>query len=96
MTTSTEPHRATGVDVGEGMPSVTLDDGRELTVPLSWFLRLELTSEEELPTWELIGSGVGIHWCRIDEHVSVRSLIHPEETVLSREVREAEERGSSR
>jgi len=91
MTTSAKPHRATSVEVREGMLRVSLDDGRELSVPLSWFPRLDRAREEALKKWKLIGSGVGIHWPEIDEHVSVHSLLHPEDTMPSREIREGGE-----
>lgn len=90
MTTSTKDLRATSVDVRAGMLVVDLDDGRTVSVPLSWFPRLEAASEGELRNWELIGPGWGIHWPDIDEHVSVVSLLRPEDTIPSREIREQE------
>jgi len=60
------------------------------SVPLSWFPRLEAADEEQLRNWELIGPGWGIHWPSIDEHVSVVSLLRPEDTIPSREIRERE------
>jgi hypothetical protein len=58
--------------------SVTLDDGRTVSVPLMWFPRLVNATRKERTEWELIGSGVGIHWEAIDEDISVASLLHPE------------------
>lgn len=90
MTTSTRDLRATSVEVRAHMLVVDLEDGRTVSVPLSWFPRLEAASEEQLRRWELIGPGWGIHWPEIDEHVSVVSLLRPEETLPSREIREHE------
>jgi hypothetical protein len=61
--------------------SVTLTDGRVVSVPLVWFPRLADASPRQRSTWELIGGGVGIHWEAIDEDVSVASLLHPENFV---------------
>ena len=58
--------------------SVTLSDGRVVSVPLIWFPRLANVTSRERSEWELIGSGIGIHWEAIDEDISVASLLRPE------------------
>jgi len=58
--------------------SVTLSDGRVVSVPLVWFPRLAGASERERSDWELIGGGIGIHWEAVDEDISVASLLRPE------------------
>lgn len=90
MTTSAKNLRATNVDVQGDMLVVRLEDGRTVSVPLSWYPRLAPASEEQLRNWELIGPGWGIHWPAVDEHVSVVSLLRPEDTIPSREIREDE------
>lgn len=55
--------------------SVTLDDGRELTIPLAWFPRLLHGTPEQLEQWELIGRGEGLHWEALDEDISVAGLL---------------------
>jgi len=92
MTTSAKTHRATDVRVQDGKLTVVLEDGRELSVPLSWFPRLARAGEEELQNWQLIGPGVGVHWPDVDEHVSVESILHPENTIPSREIRRGPDR----
>jgi hypothetical protein len=57
--------------------SVTLSDGRVVSVPLVWFPRLADASPRERSDWELIGGGIGIHWEAIDEDISVASLLRP-------------------
>lgn len=94
MTTSARAHRATSADVRDGKLVVELEDGREVAVPLGWFPRLEDASDEELRNWELIGPGWGIHWPDLDEHVFVESLLHPESSIPSREIRDRERDGS--
>jgi len=61
--------------------SVTLTDGRVVSVPLVWFPRLADASRRQRSDWELIGGGIGIHWEAIDEDISVASLLHPENFV---------------
>jgi hypothetical protein len=66
---------AQSVQVSDASLSVTLSDGRTLTVPLDWFPRLLAGSEKERRTWRLIGEGEGIHWPDLDEDISVRNLL---------------------
>jgi hypothetical protein len=54
---------------------VVLTDGREVLAPLSWFPRLAKASAKDRKNWRLIGGGVGIHWPKLDEDVSVASLL---------------------
>ena len=54
---------------------VCLLDGREISVPLSWFPRLRNATNDQRQQWELIGNGVGIHWESIDEDISVAGLL---------------------
>jgi hypothetical protein len=54
---------------------VALADGREISVPLSWYPRLEKASPKDRKNWRLIGGGLGIHWEALDEDVSVESLL---------------------
>jgi hypothetical protein len=54
---------------------VCLSDGREISVPLSWFPRLYHATDDQRQQWELIGKGVGIHWEAIDEDISVAGLL---------------------
>lgn len=54
---------------------VTLNDGRELSIPLAWFPRLLHGTPEEREAWELIGDGEGLHWEALDEDISVAGLL---------------------
>jgi hypothetical protein len=74
LTIETDP-LATDVRVDDTMLSVTLDDGRELSVPVAWFPRLRDASPEARSNWRLIGRGEGIHWADIDEDISVLGLL---------------------
>jgi hypothetical protein len=72
---------AVEVSCSEDALSVTLSDGRVVSVPLEWFPRLADASPRQRSNWELIGGGIGVHWEAIDEDISVASLLHPESFV---------------
>jgi hypothetical protein len=67
--------RATHVRVEPALFYVTLEDGREIGVPYSWYWRLASANQEQRSNWRFIGGGYGIHWEDIDEDVSVSGLI---------------------
>lgn len=66
---------ATDVAFSDAMLRVTLDDGRELAVPLEWFPRLRDGAPAARANWRLIGLGEGIHWPDLDEDISVLGLL---------------------
>ena len=80
MSTLVEKTEALAVEVScsNDTLSVTLSDGRVVSVPLAWFSRLADATPRERSDWELIGGGIGIHWKEIDEDISVESLLRPE------------------
>ncbi len=80
MSTLTEKAEALAVEVScsKDALSVTLTDGRVVSVPLVWFPRLADASPRQRSDWELIGGGIGVHWEAIDEDISVASLLQPE------------------
>ena len=67
--------RARRVDVTTTELRVELTDGRRITVPLSWFPRLESAEAEARANWELLGDGEGIHWPDADEDLSIAGLL---------------------
>lgn len=67
---------ATNITFDKYSLHVFLSDGREVSVPLEWFPRLRDSSPEERSDWRLIGNGVGIHFEKLDEDISVTSLLH--------------------
>ena len=54
---------------------VALADGREISVPLEWYPRLNNATPKGRKNWQLIGGGLGIRWDAIDEDVSVESML---------------------
>lgn len=66
---------AVNVSFTSDMLRVVLADGREVSVPLVWFPRLQKATAKQRKNWRLIGGGVGIHWEEVDEDISVDSLL---------------------
>jgi hypothetical protein len=54
---------------------VTLCDGRTLRTPLRWYPRLAQATAADQRCWRLIGRGIGIHWPRLDEDISVEGML---------------------
>jgi hypothetical protein len=66
---------ATNVSFTKDSLRVALADGREIMVPLEWFHRLRDANDDQRKDWCLIGGGIGIHWEKIDEDISVSTLL---------------------
>ncbi len=75
--------RARSVEFSDGELCVHLVDGRTIQVPLEWFPKLRDAPAADLQKWRLIGQGVGIHWEKLDEDISVRGLLMPEAAVAT-------------
>lgn len=73
--TETRVPSARDVVITEDALTVSLDDGRTLSVPLTWYPRLWHGTPDERGRWRLIGDGRGIHWPDLDEDISVEGLL---------------------
>ena len=67
--------RVKGVQVTEDTVSVSLMDGRIISVPLVWYPRLFNATPEQRKNWQICGGGYGIHWPDIDEDLSTEGLL---------------------
>jgi hypothetical protein len=67
--------RATSADIDDDRLRVALEDGRELSVPLTWFAWLEGATPEQRGDLEVIEYGLGIWWQALNEGVSVPWLL---------------------
>ena len=63
------------VSFSEDAMTVSLDDGRTISVPLAWYPRLLAGTPEERMRVELIGEGEGMHWPDLDEDISVEGIV---------------------
>lgn len=55
--------------------TVTLSDGRVISVPITWYPRLSHARPEDRENFRLVGQGYGIHWPTLDEDISVDNLL---------------------
>lgn len=77
MTTSTvaTDERVMDVEVTEDTLTVSLMDGRRMSVPIVWYPRLLHATQAQRDNWQVAGAGYGIHWPEIDEDLSVEGLL---------------------
>ena len=52
-----------------------LADGRQLGVPLAYFLRLLNAAPEQREKYTISGGGTGLHWEELDEDILVENLL---------------------
>jgi hypothetical protein len=55
--------------------TVTLSDGRRLSLPLDWYPRLKHGTPAERNNWRIIGRGEGINWPDLDEDLSLDGFV---------------------
>jgi hypothetical protein len=67
--------RAREISVSDDELTVSLADGRKISVPLAWFPRLLHATTDQRQNFELLGEGEGIHWPDVDEDLSVAGLL---------------------
>ena len=79
MRTSGARPRARDVAVTDNALTVSLEDGRSVSVPLEWFPRLKAATPAQRRNWQLIGRGIGIRWNDVDEDISVEGLLQAED-----------------
>ncbi|MCX6178517.1 MAG: DUF2442 domain-containing protein [Chlorobiales bacterium] len=72
---NSEP-RINAVEITDEMISATLEDGRTISVPMTWSWRLSEASKKQRQNFEIIGNGIGIHWPDIDEDISAEGMLY--------------------
>ena len=77
MSTSTlaSSPRAVSAEITDDTLTISLADGRVVSVPISWYPRLSNALPEHREVWEFIGGGHGIHWPELDEDISVENVL---------------------
>jgi hypothetical protein len=63
------------VQVSEETLRVEFNDGRSISLPLTYYPRLLQGSQEERKNYRLIGDGHGVHWPLLDEDLSAEGLL---------------------
>lgn len=74
-TIATPQISAMAVRISDDALAVSLADGREISVPLAWYPRLQHATPEERRAWRLLDHGRGICWDAIDEDISIAGLL---------------------
>jgi Protein of unknown function (DUF2442) len=72
---ATSRPRAASATVDGRLLRVTLEDGREIGVPLAWFRWLEEATESQRGDLAIIEGGAGIWWEQLDDGISVPGLL---------------------
>ena len=75
MTSLVAEIRAQSLVITDDTLSVDLNDGRSISVPLSWYPRLNHATLRERSNWRWIGDREGMHWPDLDEDISVENLV---------------------
>jgi hypothetical protein len=71
----TTDERVLDVAFSEDALSVSLRDGRVISVPLVWYPRLLNATPAQRKNWKIAGGGYGIHWPDVDEDLSTEGLL---------------------
>ena len=53
-----------------------LEDGRVVSVPLTWSWRLSNASEKQRNNYVISKNGIGVHWPDIDEDLSAKGFLY--------------------
>jgi hypothetical protein len=67
--------RVLEVQCNDDALSVSLRDGRIISVPLAWYPRLLEATPAQRKNWQIAGGGYGIHWPDLDEDLSTEGLL---------------------
>ena len=72
---SVADERVLDVQFTDDTLSVSLRDGRVITVPLVWYPRLLNATPAQRRNWTIAGGCYGIHWPDLDEDLSTEGLL---------------------
>jgi hypothetical protein len=64
------------MNVTDDLITAQLADGRSISVPLAWSWRLSEATPEQRANFEIIGSGLGVHWPELDEDISATGMLY--------------------
>jgi len=80
----TADERVLDVAFSDDALSVSLRDGRVISVPLVWYPRLLNATPTQRNNWKIAGGGFGIHWPDVDEDLSTEGLLRGARTPKAR------------
>ena len=87
MNTLISEPMAESINFTKNSMNILFQDGRRLSVPLAFFPRLLHATPEQRKNYTISGGGIGLHWDKLDEDISVKCLLmgQGEQTVASRD-----------
>lgn len=68
--------RIRSIDVSDRSIVANLEDGRTISVPLSWSWRLEHATPAQRSNYEIFGDGEYVNWPDVDEDISVHGMLN--------------------
>lgn len=71
------------VSIDDEQLTLSLEDGRCVSVPLSWYRRLCYGSPPEQQHFQISGAGFGIHWPDLDEDIGIEGILLGKKSVES-------------
>jgi Protein of unknown function (DUF2442) len=88
--------RVAEVSISADRLTVSLMDGRTISVPLTWYPRLLGATTRQRRNWQIAGGGFGIHWPDIDEDLNTEGLLRgaPAPVKRSKNVKVSKRRSS--
>ena len=66
----------TDIQISDDMLIADINDGRRVSIPLTWFPLLSNASEDQRRNFKISPGGYGIHWPDLDEDISIKSFIN--------------------
>ena len=75
-TAATSEPRIRTFAVTKSSITANLDDGRKISVPLSWSWRLVSATPAQRQRFEIASGGRGVHWPELDEDISIHGMLH--------------------
>lgn len=74
-TTRSDETAITAISCDSNYLHADLSDGRQISVPLTWYPRLYNASTMQRENYRLVGQGYGAHWPDVDEDISLEMLL---------------------
>ena len=68
--------RIKNIKISDESIATYLEDGRIISVPLTWSWRLSEATKEQRKNYKITANGIGIHWPEIDEDLSAEGMLY--------------------
>ncbi len=68
--------RIKNIKISDESITAYLEDGRIISVPLTWSWRLSEATKEQRKNYKITANGIGIHWPEIDEDLSAEGMLY--------------------